>query len=113
MHTGSVVDATLIAAPSSTSRRKGERDPEMHQTKHGWQYYFVMSVPVGADMASGIMHSLVGPAATVSDFTCAHRLLHGDEEVAFGDAGYQGAHKRPGAQRGDLVQHNLRPFQTH
>ena len=95
--TGSVVDATLIAAPSSTKNKKGERDPEMHQTKKGKQYYFGMKVHVGADMDSGLVHSLVGTAANISDVTCVHQLLHGDEEVAFGDAGYVGAHKRPEA----------------
>ena len=97
MRTGTVVDATLIAAPSSTKNKKGERDPEMHQAKKGKQYYFGMKVHVGADMDSGLVHSLVGTAANVSDVTRAHELLHGDEEVAFGDAGYQGAHKRPEA----------------
>ena len=97
MHTGSVVDATLIAAPSATKNRKGERDAEMQQTKKGKQYYFGMKVHVGADMESGIVDSLVGTAANVSDVIGVHRLLHGDEEVALGDAGYQGAHKRPEA----------------
>jgi transposase, IS5 family len=92
---GSVGDATLIAALSWTKNHKGERVAEMPQTKKGKQYYFGMKVHVGAGMGSVIVHSLVGTAANVGDVTGAHRLLHGDEEVAFGDAGYEGVHKRP------------------
>ena len=94
---GSVVDATLIAAPSSTKNKEGERDPEMHQTKKGNQWYFGMKAHIGVDMDSGLVHSLVGTAANVADVTRAHELLHGEETVVFGDAGYQGAQKRPEA----------------
>jgi IS5 family transposase len=97
MKKGTVVDATLIAAPSSTKNAAGERDPEMHQTKKGNQWYFGMKAHIGVDAHSGLVHSVVGTAANVNDVTKAGALLHGQEEVAFGDAGYQGVHKRPEA----------------
>ena len=98
MKKGTVVDATLIAAPSSTKNAQGERDPEMHQTKKGKQWYFGMKAHIGVDAYSGLVHSVVGTAANVNDVTQAGALLHGQEEVAFGDAGYQGVHKRSEAQ---------------
>jgi IS5 family transposase len=97
MKKGTVVDATLIAAPSSTKNAEGERDPEMKQTKKGNQWYFGMKAHIGVDAQSGLVHSVVGTAANVNDVTQAGALLHGQEEAAFGDAGYQGAHKREGA----------------
>ncbi len=97
MKKGTMVDATLIAAPSSTKNREGERDPEMKQTKKGNQWYFGMKAHIGVDAGSGLVHSVVGTAANVNDVTQAGALLHGDEEAAFGDAGYQGVHKRPEA----------------
>jgi IS5 family transposase len=92
---GTVVDATIIAAPSLTKNQDKERDPEMHQTKKGNQWYFGMKAHIGADAAHGLVHTLVTTAANVSDVTQAHALLHGEESLAFGDAGYQGAEKRP------------------
>jgi IS5 family transposase len=97
MKQGTVVDATLIAAPSSTKNAKGERDPEMKQAKKGNQWYFGMKAHIGVDAHSGLVHSVVGTAASVNDVTQAGSLLHGEEEAAFGDAGYQGVHKRPEA----------------
>ena len=94
---GTVVDATLISAPSSTRNAAGERDPEMHQTKKGNQWYFGMKAHVGTDAESGLVHTVVGTAANVNDVTQGHELLHGDEEIVFADAGYQGAMKRPEA----------------
>ena len=94
---GTVVDATLISAPSSTKNAAGERDPEMHQTKKGNQWYFGMKAHVGTDAESGLVHTVVGTAANVNDVTQGHELLHGDEEIVFADAGYQGAMKRPEA----------------
>lgn len=94
---GTVVDATLIAAPSSTKNKKGERDPEMHQTKKGNQWHFGMKAHIGVDAESGLVHSVIGTAANVHDVTQGHGLLHGQESVVFGDAGYQGADKRPEA----------------
>src|SRR5246127_2048775 len=92
---GTIVDATIVAAPSSTKNRTGERDPEMHQTKKGNQWYFGMKAHVGTDAESGMVHSVIGTAANVADVTQAHDLLHGEEKVAFGDAGYTGVEKRP------------------
>jgi len=94
LKTGTAVDATLISAPSSTKNKSGERDPEMHQTKKGNQWYFGMKAHIGVDAESGFVHSVVGTAANVSDITQAGALLHGEETVAFADAGYQGVHKR-------------------
>ena len=91
---GTVVDATLIAAPSSTKNSTGERDPEMHQTKKGNQWHFGMKAHIGVDAESGLVHSVIGTAANVNDVTQGHALLHGKEEIVFGDAGYQGADKR-------------------
>jgi IS5 family transposase len=91
---GSVVDATIIAASSSTKNQGGVRDPQMHQTKKGNQWHFGMKAHIGADMESGIVHTLVTTPANTADVTQAHALLHGDERIAFGDAGYQGAEKR-------------------
>jgi len=97
MKKGTVVDATLIAAPSSTKNAEGERDPEMKQAKKGNQWYFGMKAHIGVDADSGLVHSVQGTAASVNDVTQAGALLHGEEEAAFGDAGYQGVHKRPEA----------------
>ena len=94
---GTVVDATLIAAPSSTKNAGGERDPEMHQTKKGNQWHFGMKAHIGVDADSGLVHTVRGTAANVNDVVEANRLLHGQESDAFGDAGYQGAAKRPDA----------------
>jgi IS5 family transposase len=95
---GTVVDATLIAAPSSTKNSTGQRDPEMHQTKKGNQWHFGMKAHIGADRDSGLVHTVVGTAANVADVTVGHALLHGKEEHVFADAGYQGAAKRPEAR---------------
>lgn len=91
---GTVVDATIIAAPSSTKNQSEGRDPEMHQPKRGNIWHFGMKVHIGADAQSGLVHTLVTTAANVNDVTQAHRLLHGKEAVAFGDAGYKGIEKR-------------------
>ncbi len=94
LKTGTVVDATLIAAPSSTKNASGERDPEMHQTRKGRQWYFGMKAHIGVDAESGLVHTVIGTAANVCDLNVAGALLHGEETSAFGDAGYQGVHKR-------------------
>jgi IS5 family transposase len=95
MKQGTIIDATLIAAPSSTKNKKGERDPEMHQTKKGNQWHFGMKVQLGVDKDSGLIHSVETTAADVHDLTPAADLLHGDETVVYADAGYQGIEKRP------------------
>ena len=91
---GTVVDATIIAAPSSTKNRDGERDPEMCQTKKGNQWHFGMKAHIGVDADTGITHTVVTTPASTHDVTQAHALLHGEECIAFGDAGYQGVEKR-------------------
>jgi IS5 family transposase len=91
---GSMVDATIIAAPSSTKNADGERDPEMHQTKKGEQWYFGMKAHVGADVDSGLVHTVVTTAANEADVEVVDELLHGKEEVVYADAGYAGADKR-------------------
>jgi len=88
--TGTIVDATIIAAPSSTKNGKKERDPEMHQTRKGNQWYFGAKAHIGVDSKSGIVHSVCTSAASVSDVHMLPDLLHGDEKKVWGDAGYQG-----------------------
>jgi len=94
MHGGSVVDATLISAPSSTKNQTGERDPEMHSTKKGNQWHFGMKVHAGVDAGSGYVHTITGTAANVHDVTQAHALIRDDDEVGYGDSGYLGVEKR-------------------
>jgi IS5 family transposase len=95
---GTVVDATLISAPSSTKNASGERDPEMHQSKKGNQWHFGMKAHIGVDAESGLVHTVRSTAGNVNDVVEANSLLHGEETDAFGDAGYQGASKRPDAK---------------
>ena len=94
LKTGTVVDATLIAAPSSTKNSTGTRDPEMHQTQKGNQWHFGMKAHIGVDAESGLVHTVVGTAANAHDVTQASALLHGEETEVFADAGYRGVHKR-------------------
>ncbi len=112
MKEGTIVDATIIAAPSSTKNARKERDPEpersgdsrpyflpcqsrqMHQTKKGNQWYFGMKAHIGVDTQSGLVHSVSGTAANVADIVQTHTLLHGEEKKVFADAGYQGVEKR-------------------
>jgi IS5 family transposase len=91
---GSAIDATLIAAPSSTKNCKGERDAEMHQTKKGNQWHFGMKAHIGVDADSGLVHTVVSTAANAHDITQAHALLHGAESEVFADSGYRGVEKR-------------------
>lgn len=88
---GTMVDATIIDAPTSTKNAKGERDPEMHQTKKGNQWYFGMKAHIGADVESGLVHTVVTTPANESDVAQIDQLLHGQEETVHGDAGYTGA----------------------
>ena len=94
MHSGTIVDATIIQSTSSTKNKTGERDPEMHQTKKGNQYYHGMKAHVGVDAGSGYVHSLTGTAANEHDITEAHNLIREDDEVVYGDSGYTGVEKR-------------------
>ena len=91
---GTIVDASIIEAPSSTKNGAGERDPQMRQTKKGNEWHFGMKVHIGVDSETGIVHSMSTTSANVHDVTEAHRLLHGGEKGVWGDAGYQGVAKR-------------------
>lgn len=95
MRGGSIIDATLIAAPSSTKNASGERDPQMHQTKKGNQWYFGMKAHIGVDAGTGYTHQVSATAANVHDLDEAANLVRDDDEVVYVDAGYQGAEKRP------------------
>ena len=94
MRGGSIVDATIIAAPSSTKNAKGERDPEMHQTRKGNQWYHGMKVHAGVDAGSGYVHTITGTAANVHDIEETAHLLREDDTVCYGDSGYIGVEKR-------------------
>ncbi|WP_425612729.1 IS5 family transposase [Xanthomonas oryzae] len=94
LRSGTIADATLIAAPSSTKNADRARDPEMHQTKKGNQWYFGMKAHIGVDEFSGLVHHVQCTAANVADVTVTHALLHGKEDSVFGDSGYTGAEKR-------------------
>jgi IS5 family transposase len=95
MRQGTIVDATIIAAPPSTKNRSKSRDPEMHQTKKGNQWHFGMKAHIGVDVASGVVHTVTGTAANEADINQMVWVLHGREEAVFADAGYTGAEKRP------------------
>ncbi|MDQ3274526.1 MAG: IS5 family transposase [Actinomycetota bacterium] len=95
MRGGSIVDATIIAAPSSTKNATGTRDPEMHQTKKGNQWYFGMKAHIGVDAGTGYVHSVTATSANVHDLDETARLLRPDDRVVYTDAGYQGIQRRP------------------
>jgi len=91
---GTLVDATLLAAPPSTKNKERQRDPQMHQTRKGQQWYFGMKAHIGADRDSKLVHTVVVTAANVSDITQTAELLHGQETQVHADAGYTGVEKR-------------------
>jgi IS5 family transposase len=95
---GSAVDATLIAAPSSTKNKDKARDPEMHSSQKGNQWHFGMKAHIGVDADSGLVHTVRCTSGNEHDITQAHRLLHGYEKSVWADAGYQGVDKRAGAE---------------
>jgi len=95
MRGGSIVDATIIAAPSSTKNTTGKRDPEMHQTKKGNQWYFGMKAHAGVDAGTGLVHSLTVTGANVHDLDEITHLVRADDRVVYADAGYQGVATRP------------------
>ena len=95
MRGGSIVDATIIPAPSSTKNTTGTRDPEMHQTKKGNQWYFGMKAHTGVDAGTGLVHSVTVTAASVHDLDEIAHLVRGDDQVVYADAGYQGVERRP------------------
>ena len=88
------VDATMINAPSSTKTKKREGDPEMHQIRKGSQWFLGMKATIGVDKDSGLVHSVVSTAENVHNLTPVSELLHGEEDVVYGDAGYQGLERR-------------------
>lgn len=102
---GTIVDATIIAAPSSTKNQAQARDPEMHQTKKGNQWHFGMKLHIGVDDALGLIHSVATTPANVHDLTVAHQLLHGGEQAVWADAGYSGIEQR--------TEHARRTVQWH
>ncbi len=114
MHGGSIVDATIIAAPSSTKNKEGKRDPEMHQTKKGNQWYHGMKVHSGVDAGSGYVHIITGTPANVHDIDETVKLVREDDHVVYGDSGYSGIGKRDEIKNDDHLSKvefriNLRP----
>ena len=101
MHGGTIVDATIISAPSSTKNATGKRDPEMHQTKKGNQWYHGMKVHIGVDAGTGIVHTVIGTAANVHDSEKAADLIRDDDEVVYGDSGYLGIEKQERVKEDD------------
>jgi transposase, IS5 family len=102
MRQGTIVDATIIAAPPSTKNKAKSRDPEMRQTKKGNQWHFGMKAHIGVDVASGVVHTVTGTAANEADINQMAAVLHGREEAVFADAGYTGADKRPEHEERDV-----------
>ena len=94
MRGGTIVDATILSAASSTKNESGKRDPEMHSTQKGGQWYFGMKAHIGVDAGSGYIHTVEVTAANEHDITKASALIREDDEVAYGDSGYQGIEKR-------------------
>ena len=105
MKEGSIMDATIISTPSSTKNQEKARDPEMHQVKKGNTWHFGMKAHIGVDDTFGVVHSYSITAANVHDICEADKLLHGEEKMVFGDAGYQGVDKRK--------EHAERPVEWH
>lgn len=106
---GTAVDATLIAAPSSTKNKARARDPEMHSSQKGNQWHFGMKAHIGVDADSGLVHTVRGTSGNVADVTEGNSLLHGQETDVLGDAGYQGADKRPDAKASHTWHVAMRP----
>ena len=115
---GTIVDSTLISAPSSTKNAKRERDPEAHSTKKGKNWYFGYKAHIGVDKDTGLVHTLKATAANVHDVTMTSQLLNGEEQVVYGDSGYLGAEQREDAvvrnKNGKKIQYkiNRRPSQS-
>lgn len=95
LRAGTIVDASLIAAPTSTQNKSQSRDPEMHSSKKGKQWFFGSKFHIGIDHETGLVHTLKVTSGNVSDIVEAASLLHGEEQFVQGDAGYQGLDKRP------------------
>lgn len=99
---GSIVDATIISAPSSTKNKEGKRDPEMHQTKKGNEWHFGMKMHIGVDESLGLIHSIETTPANEHDLNVTEKILHGDEQRVWADAGYTGATKRENLKKKNL-----------
>ena len=99
---GTIVDATIISAPTSTKNEEGTRDPEMHQTRKGNEWHFGMKMHVGVDDALGLIHSIETTAANEHDISHVDSLLHGEEKSVWGDAGYTGIEKRKEHKEGNV-----------
>jgi IS5 family transposase len=111
IHRGTIVDATIIHAPSSTKDRSGERDPEMHQTRKGKQWYFGLKAHMGVDSKQGHVHSVCTSAASVADKHMLADLLHGEEHKVWGDGAYQGqgeAIRQAAPQAQDMTSRRVR-----
>src|SRR6266436_10333823 len=109
--TGTIVDATIIHAPCSTKNQSGERDPEMHQTRKGNQWYFGLKAHIGVDSKEGVVHSVCTSAASVADKHMLPDLLHGEERKVWGDGGYQGqgeAIRQAAARAQDMTSRRVR-----
>lgn len=100
---GTIVDATIIHAPSSTKNEEGKRDPEMHQNKKDNQFFFGMKAHIGADAESGLVHHVHGTAANIADVTQVAELLHGEENAVCADAGYSGVEKREEHENREVI----------
>ena len=98
---GTIVDATLIAAPPSTKNRARQRDPEMTSSKKANQWHFGMKAHIGVDTAHGLVHTMVATTGRVSDYSMAETLLHGEEMTAHGDRGYYDRSREPDRTRGE------------
>ena len=105
MHQGTIVDATIINAPSSTKNEKKERDPEMHQTKKGNQWYFGMKAHTGVNKDSGLVHTVAVSAANLHDSQAMDELLHGQETALWGDSAYQSKERQQTAEENGLAWH--------
>lgn len=103
MHGGTIVDATIVAAPKSTKNQNGKRDPEMHQTKKGNEWYFGMKVHAGVDAGTGYVHTITVTAANVHDVAETANLIREDDHVVYGDSGYLGAPERPEIKDNDKL----------
>ena len=90
---GTVVDATIIEAPTSTKNKDNKRDEQMHSIKKGGQWHFGMKAHIGIDAANGMVHSVTATAANVGEERETHKLIRKDDDVVYGDAGYQGMRK--------------------
>lgn len=99
MQGGTIVDATLINAPTSTKNKTGKRDPEMHSVKKGNQWYFGMKAHIGTDAGSGYVHTVTATTGSTHDVAQAHELIRPGDEVVYGDSGYLGIEKREEVRR--------------